>query len=40
MLTIQTFFAMFNNLKKDKDKQEYRMIFEDYNIDVYGYCNE
>lgn len=31
MLTVQTFFAMFNFFAKDKDKAEYREIFDEYN---------
>lgn len=40
MLTVQTFFAMFNNLAKEKDKQELKMIEDVYNSDVYGYSND
>lgn len=40
MLTIQTFFAMFNAMEKERDKQEYTQIFEVYNQDVYGFSND
>ena len=40
MLTVQTFFAMFNFMAKDKDKTEYREILEEFNHDVYGFSND
>jgi CCR4-NOT transcription complex subunit 7/8 len=40
MLTVQTFFAMFNFMAKEKDKAEYREILEEFNHDVYGFNND
>jgi CCR4-NOT transcription complex subunit 7/8 len=40
MLTIQTFFAMFNCMLKEKDRQEYKEIFDEFNQDVYGFSND
>lgn len=40
MLTVQTFFAMFNYMQKEKDKAEYREIFDEFNHDVYGFNND
>lgn len=40
MLTIQTFFKMFNMLESTRDKQEFRMIQDVFNQDVYGYSND
>lgn len=40
MLTVQTFFAMFNFMAKDKDKAEYREILEEFNHEVYGFNND
>lgn len=40
MLTIQTFFRMFNNFESSRDKVDYRSIYDVYNQDVYGYAND
>lgn len=40
MLTIQTFFKMFNNLQTTRDKNDYKECYEIYNQDVYGYSND
>lgn len=31
---------MFNNLVKEKDRQELKMVEDVYNSDVYGYSND
>ncbi len=40
MLTIQTFFAMFNFFQKPVDKKAYAEILDEFNHDVYGFSND
>lgn len=40
MFTTQVFFAMFNKLETEADRKEFKLVYEQFNHEVYGYTNE
>jgi CCR4-NOT transcription complex subunit 7/8 len=40
MLTLQIFFAIFNNLETEQDRREFKIICDQFNQEIYGYTNE